>query len=213
MIELKIFEFNHFSQNTFLLYNEKKECIIIDPGCFFEQEKETLKSYITDNNLSLSKVLYTHCHLDHSFGANYLKKEFGDIEFWANEAENIFIQNAHEQANRFKIMIEQPPALNHFIKDGDIIEFGDTSIKAILVPGHSPGSLCYYFQKENFIIVGDVLFQGSIGRTDLLGGNYDQLIFNIKNKLLSLPPDCKCYPGHGPYTTIGDEKQSNPFLY
>lgn len=212
MATIKIFPVNHFSENTYIIYDDTKECVIIDPGCYFDDEKKTILSFIEENNLILKKVLYTHCHLDHFFGAKFIKKNFETVPFAAHKTESVFIENAHDHANRFRITIEQPPALDVFIEDGDIIKFGNTELKAIWVPGHSPGSICYYNAEDNFLICGDVLFNGSIGRTDLQGGDYDLLIKGIKTKLLTLPDSCVCYSGHGPNTTIGNEKKSNPFL-
>lgn len=212
MTTIKTFVFNHFSQNTYLIYDDTKEAVLIDPGCFFDPEKEELAKFINDNDLQLKKVLYTHCHLDHAFGANFIGKTFKGLEFIAHKEENIFIDDAINQSLRFGIKMEQPPELTSFINEDDSVTFGNSVFKALHVPGHSPGSICYVNETDKYVLVGDVLFSGSIGRTDLPGGNQDSLISGIKTKLFALPDNFVAYSGHGPATTIGAEKASNPFL-
>ncbi len=207
------FQFNHFGQNTYVIHDTKTlQSAVIDPGCFFEQEKQELKSHIISNNLQLEAIIYTHCHLDHVFGAAYIKKEFPNVVTYAHKEENFFIQDAIGQGLRFGISMEQPPAINKFISDGSIIEIGSSKLYAIHVPGHSKGSLCFYNAEKSIIFVGDVLFAGSVGRSDLPGGSHELLIQGITSKLLVLPEETIVYSGHGPATTIGEEKRSNPFL-
>lgn len=212
MLTIKTFSFNPFSQNTYVVSDDTEKCIIIDPGCFFDEEKQRLSSYISSNNLKPVKVVYTHCHLDHSFGAEYIKETYPNISFEGHEAELYFIENAHHQARRFNISMEQPPKLTNFISEKDVIKFGKSELKVLHTPGHSPGSLCLYSEEDRIVFVGDVLFKGSIGRTDLDYGDYDTLLGNIKSKLMTLPEETEVYSGHGPNTTIGREKNQNPFL-
>ena len=210
---VKQFQFNHFGQNTYVIHDESTlQSAVIDPGCFFDIEKQELKSYILTNNLQLEAIIFTHCHLDHAFGAAFIKQEYPHISIYAHKEENFFIQDAIGQGLRFGISMEQPPPITHFISDGSIIEIGNSKLYAIHVPGHSKGSLCYYNAEEHFLIAGDVLFAGSIGRSDLPGGSHETLVQGIISKLLILPEHTVVYSGHGPATTIGKEKTSNPFL-
>jgi glyoxylase-like metal-dependent hydrolase (beta-lactamase superfamily II) len=211
-MEIKAFTFSPFAENTYLLYDATKEAVLIDPGCYFDDEKKELSDFITENDLKLTTVLYTHCHLDHAFGSKYISETYKGIEFWGNEAEKIFIDSAKAHAQSFGLQMEQPPALNKYIVEGDCITFGTTELHTICIPGHSPGGLCFYNKEQGDIIPGDILFKGSIGRSDLPGGNQNQLIEGIKKKLLTLPDFVIVYPGHGDYTTIGNEKALNPYL-
>lgn len=211
MIQLKSFVFSDFQENTYLLYSGK-DCLIIDPGCFTPDEKSQLHTFIEKNNLSPQMVLYTHCHPDHIFGASYLAQNFPGIIFKAHNEEEAVLKVNKQLAMVLGITIEKPPSLSGFINEGDIIPLGKSRIKTLHVPGHSPGSICYYLESEKMLFAGDVLFAGSIGRTDLPGGNYDMLITNIRKKLLTLPDDVVVYSGHGSATTIGNEKRYNPFF-
>ena len=211
-MEIQAFQFSPFAENTFLLYDSTGEAVIIDPGCYFPEEKKKLSDFITDNNLTLTKVLYTHCHLDHAFGANYIFNTYKGTDFIGNEAEKIFIDSAKAHAMSFGLHMEQPPKLTKFISDGDSISFGKTELLVIGIPGHSPGGLCFYNKEQGDLFPGDILFHGSIGRSDLPGGNQTQLVDGIKKKLLCLPENVVVYPGHGDYTTIGNEKAINPYL-
>lgn len=211
MISLKKFVFNDFQENSFVLHDETKECIVVDPGCNGSAEEQLLLDYIKQENLKPVKVVNTHCHIDHILGVNFVKEEY-NISFYAHQAEEILVNRAVEQASLFGFSFKNPPVVDGHIGDGECISFGNSNILAFHCPGHSPGSLCLYCADEKIIIAGDVLFSGSIGRTDLPGGNYDTLINSIKNKLMILPKETVVYPGHGPETTIGQENDINPFL-
>ena len=212
-MKIKKFEFNMFPVNCYLLIDEEsKEAVVIDAGCFYDEEKQTMKNYIDSHSLSLKHVLNTHLHLDHLFGNLFLFKEYGlrpeagqQDEFWLAQV------SSHSRMFGFRYDEEQP-ALGRYICHGDKISFGNIELEAIHVPGHSPGSMVYYCRKENCIFSGDVLFQGSIGRADLAGGNFDELREGICSHLFVLPEDTKVYPGHGHSTTIGYEKKNNPFF-
>lgn len=213
-MQIQKFTVNHFGQNTYLIIDEHtKACAVIDPGFFFEKEKEDFKDVILSQGLKLEKILFTHCHLDHAFGARYVYEEFPVIDVIGHKDEMFFIDDAINQSLRFGIKMEQPPAISIFINEGDKVTIGSVSFQTFHVPGHSKGSICYYNKDEKIIIVGDVLFAGSVGRSDLPGGNHDILISGIRSKLMTLPNDVVVYSGHGPETTIGVEKTSNPFLH
>jgi glyoxylase-like metal-dependent hydrolase (beta-lactamase superfamily II) len=211
MITIKSFVFNPFQENTFVLSDSTNNAIIVDPGCYTDNEKALLKSYVSQNQLKPVKLVNTHCHIDHVVGINFVKNEF-NIPFYANESEEKLLQSAPEQAQVFGFDIDEPPAIDYSIDEGDVIEFGNSKLTVLHVPGHSTGSVALYSEKEQFIIVGDVLFDGSIGRTDLPGGDYATIIKSIKNKLMVLPHEVVVYPGHGPSTTLKKEHDTNPFL-
>lgn len=211
-MRIKRFEFNMFPVNTYVLWDETKETVIIDPGCFYEEEKQILKDYITDNNLTVKHLLNTHLHLDHIFGNPFVEKEF-NISPSANKADEFWIEEAPKQSRLFGFELkEKPIPIQHYLYDGDVVTFGNNLLDVIHVPGHSPGSIVFYNKTEHCMFSGDVLFQGSIGRADLTGGNFDELIEHICSRLFVLPQQTVVYPGHGPSTTIGNEKKNNPFF-
>lgn len=203
--------FNQFQVNTYIVYDETDECIIIDPACYTERERETLLQHLIDNNLKVVNVINTHCHVDHILGNAFMSEKF-NINPQAHQADTMLLSSSVEYGSVFGFDVQQPPMVEKTIIDGEILKFGNSTLKAIHVPGHSPGSLCFYNEESKILISGDVLFDGSIGRTDLPGGNYNDLISGIKNKLLTLGDDVKVYPGHGTYTNIGRERKFNPFL-
>ncbi len=211
MFQIKVLTFNAVEENTYILFNEKKECIIIDPGCYDDEEKGILKSFIEKNQLKPTLLLNTHCHLDHVFGNKYVAEEY-KLKLGIHKNEEQVLQIAPSSGLMFNFPFDNYSGELHFLKEGDIISLNDDNLKVIEAPGHSPGSICFYCEKQKFIIGGDVLFQNSIGRTDLPGGSHESLVKNIKEKLFTLPDDVKVYPGHGPATTIGEEKRLNPFL-
>ncbi|MCK9159786.1 MAG: MBL fold metallo-hydrolase [Bacteroidaceae bacterium] len=211
-MKIKRFEFNMFPVNCYVLWDETMEAVVIDAGCYYPEEKQALKDFIITNNLKVKHLLDTHMHPDHTFGNPYMLKEFG-LSPEANEADLYWMKEAAQQCRTYGVELkEEPVPPGHFINDGDIVTFGHCQLEAILVPGHSPGSLVFYASANHFIFSGDVLFQGSIGRADLTGGNFDNLIKNIRERLLVLPNETIVYPGHGAPTTIGIEKAENPFF-
>lgn len=204
--------FNAFQENTYLVYDDTKECIIFDPGCFYEEEKQDLVDKIRELGLKPVRLINTHCHLDHIFGNAFVAKQF-DLPLEIHRGELPVLEAAPAAAMMFgHPPPERSPAPEIFIGDGDIIQFGNTKLESLLTPGHSPASLSFYCKEGQFVIAGDVLFQGSIGRTDLPGGDFDTLIASIRNKLFPLGDEVVVHPGHGPGTTIGREKRHNPFL-
>ncbi len=211
-MKIKKFEFNMFPVNCYVLSDETGEAVIIDAGCFYEEEKQTLKRYIESHGLKVKRLLNTHLHLDHIFGNPFILREYG-LKAEANQADEFWLDQAPAHARSFGFqMPETPVPLGKYVCDGDIISFGNTTLEAIHVPGHSPGSIVYYNKVDGCLFSGDVLFQGSIGRADLTGGNFDELREHICSRLFTLPAETIVYPGHGPSTTIGEEKADNPFF-
>ena len=211
MFQVKSFTFNPVQENTYLLYNEHKECIIIDPGCYYEHEKEELKSFINLNKLQPKFLLNTHCHLDHVFGNKFIAEEY-KITLNSHPLEKKLLEMAPASGLMFNLPFDNYQGEVNYLEEGDKIFLGDDELEVIHAPGHSPGSICFYCKKQHFIIGGDVLFYNSIGRTDLPGGNHEHLISSIKEKLFKLPGDTKVYSGHGSTTTIGAEIKENPYL-
>lgn len=212
MLNVACFTFNPFQENTYLLFDDSGACIIFDPGCFFAQEKEELIRFITENGLKPERLINTHCHIDHIFGNRFIAETYG-LQLETHAGEQVVLEYAAQAAAMFGISYPEPsPMPGRFIEDGDWITLGASRLQAILAPGHSPASLCFFAPEERLLIAGDVLFQGSIGRTDLPGGDYDTLIRSIETRLLPLGDEVTVYPGHGPETTIGVERRSNPFL-
>lgn len=211
-MEIEIFVNNPWQENTIVLFDETGEAVIVDCGCFGDEEEGQLKDFLAGKKLKPVALLDTHLHIDHIFGNNFVKKTFG-LEAWAGLEDNYLIERAVEYASLLGITgITPPPAVGRFLKDGEVVRFGNSELNVIAVPGHSPGSLCFYNEVDKILFAGDVLFAGSVGRSDLPGGNGRLLIEGIKNKLLCLPDDVRVIPGHGPETTIGRERKHNPFL-
>lgn len=209
---IKTFTFSPFQENTYVLHDETNQAIIIDAGCLNDGEKRILKMYIDENKLTLIHLLNTHLHLDHQFGNKFIYQTYG-IKPEACEEDEFLLQNVSIQARLFGLAFnETAQEIGSYITDNQEIKFGNTSLKALHVPGHSPGSMAFYSEKDGILFAGDVLFQGSIGRTDLEKGDYATLIRSIQNRLLPLPDSTVVYCGHGPATTIGDERVNNPYL-
>ncbi len=211
MIKIKIFVFNPIQENTFVLSDETGSCIIIDAGCYTQAEKKMLEFYITSNNLKPKKLIMTHCHFDHVMGSSFVYKTY-NTSVEAHQMDIPLLSNAHSHGLLHGLDVEEPAVVNEFLDEDKDVRFGNSILKIFHVPGHSPGSIAFYCKEQNFVIVGDVLFRGSIGRTDLPGASYDQLMKSIFTKLMTLPPQTEVYPGHGPSTTIHEEALSNPFL-
>lgn len=211
MIKVRYFTFNPVQENTYVVSNEKGDALIIDPGCYFSAEQDTLKNFLSNENLQPVQLLNTHCHLDHVFGNKWVAKTYG-LELFIHPDEEKMLQLAPASGLMYGLTFDNYNGPLHFLNEGDMVMLGEEKLKVILAPGHSPGSICFYSEEGKFLIGGDVLFRESIGRTDLPGGNHEQLLQNIRTKLFTLPDETVVYPGHGEPTTIGHEKRYNPFL-
>jgi glyoxylase-like metal-dependent hydrolase (beta-lactamase superfamily II) len=212
MINIKKFTFNEFSENTYVIWDEKsKEGLIVDPGCSNQQEEIILTNFISQKNLSIKYLINTHCHLDHIMGCKFIKEKFNPV-YLIPEKDLPFLEHIDQQFSFLGVEIEKPPMPDKFITGELVLNIGDAIPKFLFTPGHTPGEYCIYFEKEKFCITGDVLFQENIGRTDLWGGDYDTLLNSIKQELFTLPDDTVIYPGHGENSEIGYEKRNNPFI-
>ena len=211
-MKVKSFTFNPFQENTYVVYDDTKECVIIDPGCYSEEEKTELSRFITTEELRPVKLINTHCHIDHVLG-NKFASELWDLELHMHKEDLALLENAGHTSKMYGLEdYEGSPSPKHFLVEGDNLNFGYSSFNILFTPGHAPGHICLHSQKNNLVIAGDVLFQRSIGRTDLPGGDHNTLIKSIKSKLFTLDNETKVYCGHGPSTTIGYEKKYNPHL-
>lgn len=211
MIEIQYFAFNPLQENTYLLINEKKDCIIIDPGCYFEEERKELLQYIEKQGLNVTRLLNTHCHFDHIFGNKLVARTF-NVGLEIHRLEQTVLERSPQVGVMYNIPFEPSPMPARYIEEGEKIQLGNDVLDVLFTPGHSPGSISFYHAAQQFVIGGDVLFYQSIGRTDLPGGHHETLLNSIRQKLFVLPDEVKVYPGHGQPTTIGFEKKHNPFL-
>jgi len=211
MIKVHHFTFNPLQENTWLISNEKGDALIIDPGCYFTAEEKTLKEYIEQQRLTLVQLINTHCHLDHVFGNKWVAATY-KLELYLHREEEAVLGWAPASGVAWGMGFDNYDGPLHFLKPGETIYLGDDALHIIFTPGHSPGSVSFYCAKQQFIISGDVLFRESIGRSDLPGGNHEQLVKSIREQLFVLPDETVVYPGHGPSTTIGYEKKHNPYL-
>jgi hydroxyacylglutathione hydrolase len=211
MLKVEKFVVNPLQENTYIVWDETGQCIVIDPGFYFPQEHDEIKTFLAGKNLNPVFIANTHCHFDHIMGVEFIRTEY-NIPFIIHPEDEFWIDNAVEQGQMFGFDMEPLNAPDSFFTESENLNFGNTSFQIIHVPGHSPGHVVFYSEAAKILIGGDVLFYGSIGRTDLPGGDFHQLVTNIQNKLFKLPDDTKVYCGHGPETTIGFERKSNPFL-
>ena len=211
MITIESFVFNSFQVNTYLIRDPMGKGMVIDPAFYSPEEISTFDRHIKSNNIQLIGQLNTHCHVDHVLGVHHMESTY-HCPIRSHSNESGLLNNAPLMGEFFGFKLEPHPGIDHPIEDNESIPVGEHSLRAILVPGHSPGSLAFYSPEGGFVITGDALFRGSIGRTDLPGGDYDTLIRSIRNRLLTLPPETVVYPGHGAPTTIGEEAKNNPFL-
>ena len=212
MLKIETFVFNPFQENTYVVSDDTKECIILDPGCYFDEEKQKLTGYIAENELKPKYIVHTHGHIDHAIGTNFLKEKYS-IQAIMHEDDLELLRRNSEFGESIGIEIDQPSDPEIFISEEETISFGNTDFKVIHAPGHSPGSIVLLNESEKILFSGDVLFRRGIGRTDLTGGDHITLIESIEEKLLVLDKDVEVYPGHGEKTTIGEEKNENPLLF
>ncbi|HYF33420.1 MAG TPA: MBL fold metallo-hydrolase [Chitinophagaceae bacterium] len=211
MLTVKGFVFSPIEENTYVLYNESGDCCIIDPGCYYSNERNELKDYILSHRLRPKYLLNTHCHLDHVFGNKFVHDTW-DLKPWIHPDEKQVLDFAPIAGMHWNLPFDHYTGDVMYITENDVFRLGEDELKVIPAPGHSPGHVCFYNQQQQFLIGGDVLFRESIGRTDLPGGDFETLIRNIRERLFVLPAEVVVHPGHGPETTIGYEKLHNPFL-
>ncbi len=211
MLHVQQFAFNAFQENTYLIYNEFGECCIIDPGCYSLSEEKMLTDFIQQKNLKPVYLLNTHCHLDHIFGNRFINITY-DLVLHIHPQEQQVLRLGPATAVMYQLQLKNYDAEIKLIDEIDVIKIGDDEMSILFTPGHSPGSISFYSENNKFIISGDVLFEGSIGRTDLPGGSFEVLAQSIKEKFYTLPVEVIVYPGHGDRTTIGYEMRTNPFV-
>lgn len=211
MLTVQTFTFNPVQENTYIVYNEKGECCIIDPGCYFANEEIELKSFISNNSLKPLLLLNTHCHLDHIFGNRFVSKTY-NLPLYINQLEKSVLEYGPVSGQLWQLPFDNYDGELKYLQENDKVSLGSDILQVLFTPGHSPGSVSFYSPSDKFIISGDVLFEGSVGRTDLPGGDFKTLEESIKTKLYALPADVIVYPGHGNTTTIGDEMKTNPFV-
>lgn len=208
---IKKLTFNPIQENMYIVYDDSKECIIIDPGCYFHHERQELISFLEEKELTPVRLINTHCHLDHICGNKFVAERW-NLKLEASILDEYNLERSIQAGIMYNMPIEPSPPIQGDLKEGNEIKFGNSTLAIIFTPGHSSGSVSFYSAEYNFLIAGDVLFRMSIGRTDLPGGDYDTLIQTIKTKLMILPKDTIVYSGHGEETTIGYELKNNPFL-
>ena len=211
MLTVKFFTFSPFSENTYILHDETKECVIIDAGCYTHQEQAILKDYISDKKLKPMMLLCTHAHIDHITGNRFVFDTYG-LKPLLHKNDLHVLEAQESVCKKYQLNFDPSPLPEKFIEDGEELHFGNTSLKVLYTPGHSPGHVVFYCALHHLVVNGDVLFKGTIGRTDLPGGNYADLEKSIKTKLYTLPDETTVYAGHGPVTNIGHEKTHNMFV-
>lgn len=211
MIQVKKFTFNPFQENSYILYDNTKECIVVDPGCFNASEEEEIVHFIEENKLTPTQLINTHAHIDHVLGNSFICRKF-NIGLYLYSSEIPMLEMAKRSSEVYGIPYNPSPEPSGFLEEGDQITFGESTLNIIFVPGHAPDHIALLNQEQKILIGGDILFKGSIGRTDLPGGNHNQLISGIREKIFTLDEDIVIYSGHGSETTIGEEKRTNPFF-
>ena len=211
MLKIKHFTFNPIQENTYVIYDQKGACAIIDPGCYFENERRDLLDFISTENLVPKCLLNTHCHLDHIFGNKFIAETFG-LQLQLHRLEKQVLDRGPDSGERWGMPFENYTGELIYLEENSELEICGEKFTILFTPGHSPGSISFYNGASKMLIAGDVLFREGIGRSDLPGGDYDTLINSINSQLFILPEDTIVYPGHGPTTLIGYEKKNNPFL-
>lgn len=211
MISVLSFTFNPWSENTYVLFDESKEAVIIDPGCYEQAEKELLEDELARRELKPVRLLNTHCHIDHVLGNRFVAEKYG-LVLEMHEGEIPVLEAVMVYGSSMGVTVEESPKPGKFLKEGDVVTFGQSKLEVLYTPGHSPASICFLSKEDEFVIAGDTVFDGSIGRTDLPGGDLNTLLNSISTRLLVLDDATRIYSGHGPATTVGKERKSNPFL-
>ncbi len=210
MIQIQTFTFNPFEENTYLVYDDSGEGVVIDPGCYEKSEKDALVQFIRDKKIQLKYLLNTHCHIDHVLGNNFVKETY-HVPFLIHKNDEPLLRSVKAYAPSYGFNLYQEALPDNFLSEGDTVSFGKTRLDVLFLPGHAPGHIGFYHQESFSLFSGDVLFEQSIGRTDLPGGDLNTLIKSIQQKIFALPDHVNIYPGHGAPTTVGQEKYSNPY--
>lgn len=205
------FTVNPFQENSYVLYDDSSACAIVDPGFSNSHERSALQSFIAEHNLRPKLLLNTHCHIDHILANRFVADEY-DLELHIHPKEAPLLEAAANYAHLYNLDYDPSPAPQTDLEEGKSVSFGNTELEVLHIPGHAPGHVIFVHRPSHTIVAGDVIFDGSIGRTDLPGGNHEDLINSIRTKLFALPDDYKIYCGHGPETSVGKEKATNPFF-
>jgi len=211
MMQIAVFTFNPFGENTYIIYDETREAVIVDPGNYGKDEDNRLESFIESEQLVPKWIANTHAHVDHVLGVSFAKRRWG-IPFVLHRTEEPILRSVKVYAPHYGFVHYQEPEVDQWFEEGDEITFGETTLEILFVPGHAPGHVAFYHAPSKTLIAGDVLFRESIGRTDLPGGDHPTLLRSIREKIFVLPEEVTVYPGHGPSTTVGHEKKYNPFF-
>jgi glyoxylase-like metal-dependent hydrolase (beta-lactamase superfamily II) len=211
MIQVKTFYFNELRECTYVLWDDTNACVVVDPGMERESERVRLQQFITEHRLQPVAMLNTHGHFDHVMGNAFLARTYG-VKGYIHAGDRTLLENTAEYGAMFGYKIEQPPAPAGFLTDGEPFRFGHTQLQVLHTPGHSKGGVSLYAPAGKFVLTGDTLFQGNIGRVDLPGGDFDEIMQSLATKLMPLPDDTVVYPGHGLPSTIGEERRSNPYI-
>lgn len=211
MIHIQSFVCNPYQENTYLLYDDTGACAIIDPGMYGEAEQQAVRRFIEENKLRPELLLNTHCHIDHVLGNHFIHSQYGLFPLFSEKELPLLVEVQH-YAPQMGIHYDVSPIGESYLPETGTVQIGQETLQLVFAPGHSPGHLCFYHEGQGLLIGGDVLFYNSIGRTDLPGGDHDQLLESIRTNIYSLPDETVVYPGHGPETRIGFEKQTNPFV-
>jgi glyoxylase-like metal-dependent hydrolase (beta-lactamase superfamily II) len=210
MMTIRTFVFNPFQENTIVAFDETREAVVIDPGCYEPEERKELDDFISTQKLTVKYLLNTHCHIDPVLGNDHVKEKY-NVKLLIHAYDEPVLRAVKAYAPSYGFSGYREALPDQFLKEGDTVQFGNIVLQVLFLPGHSPGHIGFYNREQKIILSGDVLFEGSIGRTDLPGGDFNTLIDSIHRKLFTLPDDVVVYPGHGRTTTLGEEKISNPF--
>lgn len=211
MLQISSMTFNPFQENTYVLHDESGACVIVDPGCYESTECNELTTFISSRGLRVERLVNTHCHIDHVLGNEFVKQTYG-VGLYIHRLDEPVLRAVSAYAPNYGFNQYQPAEVDGYLEEGDELVVGNTRLSILFVPGHAPGHIAFYSASDKLLISGDVLFYNSIGRTDLPGGNFETLEKSILGKLYQLPDDTVVYPGHGPKTSIGFEKRTNPFV-
>lgn len=210
MIQIEKFEFNPFSENTYVVYDETGEGVVVDPGCYEPQEQKALAKFIENKKIKIQYLLNTHCHIDHVLGNDFVKEKY-NVPFLIHRKEDPVLRSVKAYAPSYGFARYKEVLPDLYLEEGKAVTFGNTSLDVLFLPGHAPGHVGFYDAYSKSLLSGDVLFEGSIGRTDLPGGDLTTLLNSIQQKIFALPDVVTVYAGHGNTTTVGEEKISNPF--